>query len=182
MRPSTLARSRSASSSAQRRRLNAVCAFCWGSSIVNVGTLLSYPCCFGWVKGSPAERRCLVKGTVASAGKMKGLRGAKLANPYLRWAFGEAAVIAKRDPRVFRTLAQSLEARMNGNKCKANSVIAIKLARAFYFMLKTKGSLTPTASSRPCAKPPQRFGQRTFSNYSLPLGSGSSSLPSITRR
>ena len=39
----------------------------------------------------------LVKGTVASAGKIKGLRGAKLGNPYLRWAFGEAAVIAKRD-------------------------------------------------------------------------------------
>ena len=32
----------------------------------------------------------LVKGTVASAGKIKGLRGAKLGNPYLRWAFGEA--------------------------------------------------------------------------------------------
>jgi len=39
----------------------------------------------------------LVKGTVASAGRIKGLRGAKLGNPYLRWAFGEAAVIAKRD-------------------------------------------------------------------------------------
>ncbi len=39
----------------------------------------------------------LVKDTVASAGKIKGLRGAKLGNPYLRWAFGEAAVIAKRD-------------------------------------------------------------------------------------
>ena len=39
----------------------------------------------------------LVKGTVASAGKIKGLRGAKLGNPYLRWAFGEAAVMAKRD-------------------------------------------------------------------------------------
>ncbi len=37
----------------------------------------------------------LVKGTVASAGKIKGLRGAKLGNPYLRWAFGEAAVIAQ---------------------------------------------------------------------------------------
>jgi len=33
----------------------------------------------------------LVKGSVASAGKLKGTRGAKLGNPYLRWAFGEAA-------------------------------------------------------------------------------------------
>jgi len=79
----------------------------------------------------------LVKGTVASAGKIKGLRGAKLGNPYLRWAFGEAAVIAKRDHAVLGPLAQRLEARMNGNKFKANTVLAIKLARAVYFMLKS---------------------------------------------
>jgi hypothetical protein len=60
----------------------------------------------------------LVKGTVASAGKIKGLRGAKLGNPYLRWAFGEAAVIAKRDHTVLGPLAQRLEARMNGNRVK----------------------------------------------------------------
>ena len=77
----------------------------------------------------------LVKGTVASAGKIKGLRGAKLGNPYLRWAFGEAAIIAKRDHAVIGPLAQRLEARMNGNKFKANTVLAIKLARAVYFML-----------------------------------------------
>jgi transposase len=80
----------------------------------------------------------LVKGTVASAGKIKGLRGAKLGNPYLRWAFGEAAVIAKRDHAIIGPLAQRLEARMNGNKFKANTVVAIKLARAVYFMLKNK--------------------------------------------
>ena len=76
----------------------------------------------------------LVKGTVASAGKIKGLRGAKLGNPYLRWAFGEAAVIAKRDHYQLKPLAQRLEAKMNGNKFKANTVIAIKLARAAFFM------------------------------------------------
>jgi len=78
----------------------------------------------------------LVKGTVASAGKIKGLRGAKLGNPYLRWAFGEAAVIAKRDHKVVGPLCQSLEARLGGNKFKANTVVAIKLARAVYYMLK----------------------------------------------
>jgi len=78
----------------------------------------------------------LVKGTVASAGKIKGLRGAKLGNPYLRWAFGEAAIIAKRDHSVIGPLAQRLEARFNGNKFKANTVLAIKLARAVYFMLR----------------------------------------------
>ena len=80
----------------------------------------------------------LVKGTVASAGKIKGLRGAKLGNPYLRWAFGEAAVIAKRDHKVIGPLAQKLEARLGGNKFKANTVLAIKLARAVYYMLKSK--------------------------------------------
>ena len=78
----------------------------------------------------------LVKGTVASAGKIKGLRGAKLGNPYLRWAFGEAAVVAKRDHNILGPLSQRLEARMNGNKFKANTVLAIKLARAVYFMLR----------------------------------------------
>ena len=91
----------------------------------------------------------LVKGTVASAGKIKGLRGAKLGNPYLRWAFGEAAIIAKRDHSVIGPLAQRLEARMNGNKFKANTVLAIKLARAVYFMLKSTPSSIPTAWSRP---------------------------------
>jgi transposase len=85
----------------------------------------------------------LVKGTVASAGKIKGLRGAKLGNPYLRWAFGEAAVIAKRDHAVIGPLAQRLEAKFGGNKFKANTVLAIKLARAVYFMLKSKTVFDP---------------------------------------
>jgi len=85
----------------------------------------------------------LVKGTVASAGKIKGLRGAKLGNPYLRWAFGEAAVIAKRDHFRIRPLAQRLEQQMGGNKFKANTVLAIKIARAVYFMLKNKTVFDP---------------------------------------
>jgi transposase len=85
----------------------------------------------------------LVKGTVASAGKIKGLRGAKLGNPYLRWAFGEAAIIAKRDHCVIGPLAQRLEAKMNGNQFKANTVLAIKIARAVYFMLRNKTVFDP---------------------------------------
>jgi transposase len=85
----------------------------------------------------------LVKGTVASAGKLKGLRGAKLGNPYLRWAFGEAAVIAKRDHATIGPLAQRLESKMNGNKFKANTVLAIKLARAVFFMLKNHTVFDP---------------------------------------
>jgi len=94
----------------------------------------------------------LVKGTVASAGKIKGLRGAKLGNPYLRWAFGEAAVIAKRDHFRIRPLAQRLEARMEGNKFKANTVLAIKLARSVYFMLKNKTVFDPDRLVAPLAK------------------------------
>jgi transposase len=85
----------------------------------------------------------LVKGTVASAGKIKGLRGAKLGNPYLRWAFGQSAVIAKRDHATIGPLAQRLEATFNGNKFKANTVLAIKIARAVYFMLKHKTVFDP---------------------------------------
>jgi hypothetical protein len=85
----------------------------------------------------------LVKGTVASAGKIKGLRGAKLGNPYLRWAFGEAAVIAKRNHYVIAPLSQRLEALLHGNKFKSNTVVAIKLARAVYFMLKNKTVFDP---------------------------------------
>jgi transposase len=94
----------------------------------------------------------LVKGTVASAGKIKGLRGAKLGNPYLRWAFGEAAVIAKRDHYRLKPLAERLEAKWNGNKFKANTVLAIKLARAAYFMLKTKTAFDPERLTAALAK------------------------------
>jgi transposase len=84
----------------------------------------------------------LVKGTVASAGKIKGLRGAKLGNPYLRWAWGEVAVIAKRtDP--IKTLALALELRCGGNKFKANTILAIKIARAAFFMLHNQTVFDP---------------------------------------
>ena len=95
----------------------------------------------------------LVKGTVASAGQIKGLRGAKLGNPYLRWAFGEAAVIAKRDHAVIGPLAQRLEARMGGNKFKANTVVALKLARAVYFMLKHQTVFDPARLVAALARP-----------------------------
>ena len=94
----------------------------------------------------------LVKGTVASAGKIKGLRGAKLGNPYLRWAFGEAAVIAKRDHAIIGPMCQRLEARFQGNKFKANTVLAIKLARAVYFMLKDKTVFDPERLIRAMTK------------------------------
>jgi transposase len=77
----------------------------------------------------------LVKGTVASAGKIKGLRGAKLGNAYLRWAFGEAAVLAKRHDANIAALCARLE-KKTGNKFKANAIMANKIGRAVYYMLK----------------------------------------------
>lgn len=78
----------------------------------------------------------LVKGTVASAGKIKGLRGAKLGNPYLRWAFGEAAILAKRHDEHIAALCRRLE--VKHCKFKANAIVANKFGRAIYFMLKNK--------------------------------------------
>ena len=76
----------------------------------------------------------LVKGTVASAGKIKGLRGAKLGNPYLRWALGEAAVLGKRHHPELDAYSRYLEKKHG--KFKSNAILASKLGRAVYFMLK----------------------------------------------
>ena len=48
--------------------------------------------------------------------------------------------------------AQQLEARLNGNKFKTNTVIAIKLARAAYFMLKNKTVFDPERLTAVLAK------------------------------
>jgi len=123
---------------------------------------------------------------VASAGKIKGLRGAKLGNPYLRWAFGEAAVIAKRDPVVIGPLAQRLEARNGGNKFKANTVLAIKLARAVYYMLRAGTGFDPARlvapltpkDSDPGARHPARLTGRTSPRHPpepQPLATGTAS-------
>ena len=76
----------------------------------------------------------LVKGTVSSAGKIKGLRGAKLGNPYLRWALGEAAVLGKRHHEDLNAFSHHLEKKHG--KFKANAILASKLGRAVYYMLK----------------------------------------------
>jgi transposase len=75
----------------------------------------------------------LVKGTVASAGKIKGLRGAKLGNPYLRWAIGEAAVLGRRHCPLIAAWHEQL-CQQKG-KFKANAIVANQLGRALYFML-----------------------------------------------
>ena len=78
----------------------------------------------------------LVKGSVASAGKLKGLTGGKMGNAYLRWAFGEAVVVAKRNHPLLTPYAEKLTAKHG--KFKANAILASKLARAVYFMLENR--------------------------------------------
>jgi transposase len=75
----------------------------------------------------------LVKGSVASAGKVKGLCGGKMGNAYLRWAFGEAAVIAKRNHPLLKPYAERLVSKHG--KFRGNAILAAKMARAVYHML-----------------------------------------------
>ena len=75
----------------------------------------------------------LVKGSVASAGKVKGLCGGKMGNPYLRWAFGQAAVLCKRNHPLLTPYADMLVSKHG--KFKGNAILANKLGRAVYFML-----------------------------------------------
>ena len=75
----------------------------------------------------------LVKGSVASAGKVKGLCGGKMGNAYLRWAFGQAAVLCKRNHPLLTPYAEMLISKHG--KFKGNAILANKLGRAVYFML-----------------------------------------------
>lgn len=78
----------------------------------------------------------LVKGTVASGGKIKGGKAGKIGNGYLKYAFHQAAVLGKgRNPEM-KKYAQRLEAKKG--KFLANSILACKYARAVYYMLKNK--------------------------------------------
>ncbi len=77
----------------------------------------------------------LVKGSVASAGKLKGLTGGKMGNAYLRWAFGQAALIAKRKHPLLTPYAEQLINKRG--KFKGNAILANKIARAVYHMLQS---------------------------------------------
>ena len=76
----------------------------------------------------------VVKCTHESAGKKYGTGGAKIGNPYLKYAFSEAAcLMAKYNPGI-KTYLQKME-RKHG-KGKGKVILAHKIARAVYFMLK----------------------------------------------
>ena len=78
----------------------------------------------------------LVKPAKESAGKHYGHCGAKIGNAHLKWAFSEAAVIMLRECRDVNKYKQKLQ-RKHG-KAKALTILAHKIGRAVYYMLKRK--------------------------------------------
>jgi len=78
----------------------------------------------------------LVKCKHESAGKTYGTGGGKIGNVHLKWAFSEAAVLfLRKNPEA----QEWLEKKANQyNKAKALTILAHKLGRAVYFMLKRK--------------------------------------------
>ena len=84
----------------------------------------------------------LVKGTNTSAGKQYKPTGAKIGNPHLKWAFSEAITLLKRECADAKAFAERIEKKHN--KPRANSLLAIKLGRAVYWMLNRKTTFKPT--------------------------------------
>jgi transposase len=76
----------------------------------------------------------LVKCKAESAGKTYGTSGNKIGNAHLKWAFSEAAVLYLRGNDKAKKYLQSLQKRMS--KAKALSVLAHKLGRCVFFMMK----------------------------------------------
>jgi transposase len=76
----------------------------------------------------------LVKCSHESANKKKGTGGAKIGNAHLKWAFSEAAMLFIRYNPPAKKLVDNL-AKVHG-KGKAIGIMAHKLARAIYYMLK----------------------------------------------
>jgi transposase len=78
----------------------------------------------------------LVKCSKESAGKRVGTSGKKIGNAHLKWAFSEAATLFLRNHPQAQKLLVRLEKKHA--KGKALSILAHKLGRAVYFMLKRK--------------------------------------------
>lgn len=78
----------------------------------------------------------LVKCAKESAGKRSGTSGTKIGNAHLKWAFSEAAVLFLRDNPAGQKFLTRLEKKHS--KGKALTILAHKVARAVYYMLKRK--------------------------------------------
>ncbi len=76
----------------------------------------------------------LVKCNHSSAGKKLGTGGAKIGNVHLKWAFSEAAALVLRNNPEGQKHLRRVAGRHG--KAKALSILAAKLGRAVYFMLR----------------------------------------------
>jgi transposase len=78
----------------------------------------------------------LVKPAKESNGKSYGHSGKKIGNAHLRWAFGEAVVLMLKGNKPAQAMLQKLASRHG--KGKALAILAHRLGRAVYFMLKNQ--------------------------------------------
>ena len=78
----------------------------------------------------------LVKCRAESAGKVYGTSGAKIGNAHLKWAFSEAAVLSIRGNEQIKAYVNRLTKRHS--KGKSLTILAHKLGRTVYYMLKHK--------------------------------------------
>jgi transposase len=78
----------------------------------------------------------LVKSAKESAGKRLGSSGKKIGNVHLKWAFSEAAVLFLRRNPEARKYREKLQKKHG--KAKSITILAHKLARATYYILKRK--------------------------------------------
>ena len=83
----------------------------------------------------------LVKSTRLSAGKRKGSGNARNGNPYLSWAFSEAAHFAVRYHPDAKKCFQRKRSKTNG--IVAIRTVAHKLARAAYYVMKDQVAFDP---------------------------------------
>ena len=83
----------------------------------------------------------LIRPLKTSAGKVKGGGGAKIGNAHLKWAFSEAAcLLARESDQAKRFLARQQK---KHGKPKALGILAARLGRAVYQMLRQKKAFDP---------------------------------------
>jgi transposase len=80
----------------------------------------------------------LIKCSKESGGKRLGTSGSKIGNAHLKWAFSEAATLFLRNNPEGQRLLSRLEKKHD--KGKALSILAHKLGRAVYYMLKRQSA------------------------------------------
>ena len=76
----------------------------------------------------------MVKAYKESAGKRTGHSGSKIGNPYLKWAFSEAAVLFLNQVPEAKAYFKGLEAKHP--KGKALAILAQRLGRTVYHLFK----------------------------------------------